>query len=440
MKFHSLRSFLVLLLALVSASILSSCGGGGAAGSGSPPTGGTLAILPATGTFYAGIPVTFQVVGGRPPYTLSSSEPSLLSVPDRLTGHSFTTVPNNPGVIDAGLEPEDLPVRSVTLTVRDAAGTVATPATVQVAQNFLTGYGIVITPTTCPAGTQACAGGDSAILMQATFKGNLFGNEAFRFEVLRGNFALRNPATGQVSNSVTLNSDHTGRIIGPIITVGTNVPTQLAVVRVIHVRTGVYADHVFTISQRSATPSTLTAIPNTFTFTGPLAGICGTGVADFFVFDGVAPYTAVSSNPAITVSPTVSTSNPGRFTVRADNPNACVNATIIVTDSAGGRTTVEVRTEEGTTVPPAPPEPADLEVGPSSLTLGCGQSGSVTVVGGTGTYSVNSTSSNVQAAVFGNTVTITRLNAGTSPTSVGISITDGRQVVTVTATVPATCP
>ena len=440
MKFHSLRSFLVLLLALVSAGILSSCGGGGAAGGSSPPTGGTIAILPATGTFYAGIPVTFQVVGGRPPYVLTSSEPNLLSVPDRITGHSFTSVPNNPGVIDADLEEGELPVRSVTLTVRDATGAINSATQVQVAQNFLTGYGIIITPTTCPSGTQACAGGESSIAMQATFRGNLFGNEQFRFEVLRGNFSLRNPATGQVSQSVTLNSDHTGTIIGPFIVVPTNVSTHLAVIRVIHVRTGVYADHIFTISQASTTPSTITAIPNSFTFTGPLENICGTGVADFFVFDGVAPYTAVSTNPAITVTPTVSTSNPGRFTIRADNQNACVNATIVVTDSAGGRTTVTVNTVEGADSLPEPPEPPDLEVGPSSLTLGCGQSGSVTVVGGSGVYSVNSTNSNVQASASGNTVTITRLNSGTSPTSVGISITDGSQVVTVTATVPATCP
>ena len=440
MKFQSLRSFLVVLLALVSASILSSCGGGGASGEGSPPIGGSVRILPGSGTFYAGIPVTFQVVGGRPPYTLSSSEPQLLSVPERLAGHSFTTVPNNPGVIDADLEPDQLPVRSVTLSVRDATGAINVATTVQVAQNFLTGYGIIITPSTCPPGTQACAGGESAISMQATFKGNLFGNQQFRFEVLRGNFSLRHPATGQVASSITLNSDHTGRIIGPFIVVPTNVPTQLAVIRVIHVPTGVYADHVFTISQRSATPSTLAAVPDTFTFTGPLRGVCGTGVADFFVFDGVAPYTAISSNPAISVTPTVSTSQPGRFTIRADNPNACVSSTIVVTDSAGGRTTVRVNTVEGTATLPEPPEPPDLEVGPSSITLGCGQSGSVTVVGGTGVYSVNSTSSTVSATVSGNTVTITRLNAGTGPTNVGLSITDGSQIVTVTATVPATCP
>ena len=438
MKFNALRSFLV-LLGLVSAGILSSCGGGGANSTANPSTGGLVHLLPETGTFYAGIPYTFQIVGGRPPYAISSSEPSLFPVPLRTSGFFFTVVPNNPGVTDLNLPPDALAVRSVNLQVRDQTGDLRN-STIQVARNFLTGYGVRISPpTTCGTG-EACAGGESAVLMQAIFQGNLHGNEAFRFEVLRGNFSLRNPATGQLAQSVTLNSDHTGLIVGPFIVVPLNVPTQLAVVRVVHVRTGVYADHVFTISQTQAAAGIITALPDTFTFTGPLENVCGTGVADFFVFDGVPPYTAVSSSPNITVTPTVSSSQPGRFTVRADNPNACVSATIIVTDSVGGRDTVTVNTEEGDDQLPPPPEPPDLVVAPTTITLTCGQSGSVTVVGGRGGYFVNTTSPAVVANVTGNTVTITRLPASTTATTVGISISDGAQVVTVNATVPATCP
>ena len=442
MKFHSLRSLLVLLLALVSAGLLSSCGGGGANGTGNPPTGGLVRIVPEVGTIYAGIPFTFQMIGGRPPYTLSSSEPNLLPLPARVSGHSVTVVANNPGVIDADLKPEDLPVRTVTVSVRDATGDFRN-SELQVAQNFLTGYGIVITPTTCVTGGQACAGGESAVRMQATFGGNLFGNQSFRFEVVRGNFSLRNPLTGQLAQAITLNSDHTGTITGPFIVVPPGVPTQLAVLRVIHVPTGVYADHIFTISQTAATANQLTVIPDTFNFKGALKGQCGTGVADFFVFDGVPPYTAVSNNTAIQVTPTVSNSQPGRFSVVANRQDACVNATIVVTDSLGARDTVTVTTVEGDATPPTPPEPPDLTVGPSSITLGCGQSGSVSVVGGTGIYSVNSTNSNVTATVGGNTLTITRagpVGPGAGTLTAGISVTDGSQIATVTVTAPATCP
>jgi hypothetical protein len=57
---------------------------------------------------------------------------------------------------------------------------------------------------------QACSGGTTAVQIQAVFNGNLVGNRVFRLEALRGNFALRNPVTGQVSPSITVNSDHTG--------------------------------------------------------------------------------------------------------------------------------------------------------------------------------------------------------------------------------------
>jgi hypothetical protein len=438
-KFDSLRRYLVLLLAVFSAGLLTSCGGGGATSTDNPPTGGLVDILPFDGTVYAGIPVTFTAVGGRPPYVVTSSEPSLLPFPGRISGNTFTVVPNNPGVVDADLEEDELPVRTVNMTIRDATGDQRTRP-IQVAQNFLTGYGVFIQGSTCAdADVQACAGGDSAVRMQATFAGNLFGNQAFRLEVLRGNFALRNPATGQVASAITLNSDHSGTVTG-IITVPTGVPTQLAVLRVIHLPTGVYSDTVFVIDGTPPTSGSLTAIPSEFTFTGPLRGQCGTGFADFFVFDGVGPYTAVSSHPSIIVTPTSTT---GRFTIRADRPDVCVNATIVVVDSLGGRATVNVTTEEGDVDPPTPADPPDLVAGPTSLTLACGASGSVTVVGGTGNYSANSTNPNTTATVSGNTVTITRAGPagpGAGSQTATISITDGSQIVNVTATSPATCP
>jgi len=91
----------------------------------------------------------------------------------------------------------------------------------------------------------------------------------------------------------------------------------------------------------------------------------------------------------------------------------------------------------------APTNPP-LAVSPSSLTLSCGATGAVTVVGGSGSYSVNSTHPRVTASVSGNTVSITRLAGpdpagGPFPTTATISITDGATVTSVTATVPAAC-
>ena len=442
MKFHSLRSSLTALVLAGSALLLAACGGGGAGGN--PNQGGPLSINPSGGnvTLYAGIPVTFNLSGGRKPYVFTSSDNSILPLPGVIDAHSFTVVPNNPGVIDTGLADDELPIRSIQLNLRDSTGILVTTE-VQVAQNFLTGYGVLISPTTCPSasaggfdpGAQACAGGESAIRMQATFNGTLAGNRQFRMEVLRGNFSLRNPVTGQASQSITVTSDHMGRVLA-ILEVPPNVPTQLAVLRVIDVATGVYTDTVFTISG-FAQSQNITPVPNEFTFTGPLTTTCGTGTGNFVVFDGVAPYTATSAFPSLTVTPSSST-NPGVFTITATNPNVCLtDATIVVTDARGGRGTVTVTTEAGSI---APPDPATFSVAPTTITLGCGESGSVTVVGGTGSYFTNSTSPTVTAVASGTAVTITRANTGTSPTSVIVSVSDGREIEEVTVTVPPSCP
>jgi hypothetical protein len=440
-KFHSLRSsFTAFVLALASALLLAACGGGGAGGN--PNLGGPISISPNgdDAVLFGGVPVTFTLSGGRPPYALTSSNASVLPLPAVVNGNHVTVIPNNPAV--ASTPGGEFPRIQVTIFLRDSTG-ILTSSVVFVQQNFLTGFGVSISPITCPdvsstGGTpvaQACAGGESAVIVRAAFNGALHGNKAFRLEVVRGNFSLRNPATGQLSQSISTVSDHTGTVTG-IIEVPANVPTQLGVLRVVDVATGVYADTVFTISGISQSQN-ITPIPNDFTFTGPLTTTCGTGTADFIVFDGVPPYTAVSSDPNLSVTPS-SPTNPGRFTLNAFNPNWCMdNATIIITDARGGRGTVTVSTETGSTAPTPPPT---FAVGPTSLTLGCGESGSVSVVGGTGSFSTTSTSAAVTAIASGNAVTITRVNAGSSPTEVGIGISDGRTILTVTATVPAICP
>jgi hypothetical protein len=80
-------------------------------------------------------------------------------------------------------------------------------------------------------------------------------------------------------------------------------------------------------------------------------------------------------------------------------------------------------------------------VSPTTFTLACGTSGAVTVVGGTGSYTVNSSHPRVTASVSGNTITVTRLSAdgapaGTFPSTATISVTDGSSVASTVATVP----
>ncbi|MGZ5078069.1 MAG: hypothetical protein ACXWHZ_00840, partial [Usitatibacter sp.] len=438
-KFHSLRSTLAGLAALGAALLLSSCGGGGAAGN--PNQGGPISVSPANGTFYAGVPSTITLQGGRKPYSVTSSDPSVLPVPAIVNGNSFDVIPNNPGVVDPGLQAGELPRKTVVISVRDTTGILVT-ASIAVGQNFLTGYGLSLTPTTCPAPTtgsppSACAGGETAIQMRATFAGSIGGDRVFTLQVIRGNFTLKNPVTGAVGTSITVNSDHAGMVTG-LIEVPAGTPTQLAVIRITDAATGVYSDQVFVISGVSATAG-LTAIPNTIDFTGATSTQCGTGSADVLIFDGAPPYTATSTNPQnLIVTPLVSDSQPGRFTIQAINPNICLATTVVVTDSRGGRATIAVTTKLGTGTTPT------LKVSPDAITLGCAQSGAVSVVGGSGNYSVNSTNSAiVTGGASGNTLLIARAGpagAGAGTTTTTLSVTDGADIVTVDVTSPLTCP
>ncbi len=443
MKF---QSFVNLAFALAASLLFSACGGGGA--SGNPNQGGPISAQPGNnGTFYAGEPGLITFSGGRKPYALTSSDSGILPVPPIVDGYSVEVIPNNPGVVDTGLGPNDLQVRTITLQVRDTTG-ISVNFDVKVAQNFVTGYRLQFTATTCPPPAAAttttitpCAGSDTAVQLAATVNGARHGNEAFRLEVVRGQFAFYTPdsSTGVISNSVTVVSDHEGKITA-VIRVPAGVPSQIAIVRVVHIGTGASQEQVFTITGASTAPLTLTAIPNDFTFTGPDANACGTGSGDFFVFDGAPPYSAVSSNPGVSVDAVSPSTQPGRFRVTVGNGQTCANkAPVIVTDSQGNRVTVTVSSVRGA----AAAAPPALAVAPNTITLVCNSSGSVSVVGGTGAYSVASSHPRVNATVSGHTITITRLNgdgATVYPPSASISVTDGATAQTVTATVPANCP
>ena len=437
------RSWAGWLLAVAATLMLAACGGGGAS-TASPSAndqGGAPVMAPNNATFFAGVVNTITITGGRRPYTLSSSEPSLLAVPQTLSAGSFQVVPANPAVVDTGLPPDALPVRTVIITLTDANGQ-TTSSTIKVGVNFLTGLGVSFSSNCVAAGGStaptACAGGDTIITLNPSTNGNLIGGKTLRLDVVRGPFQFVD-ASGATVPSITVTTDHSGRTQA-VIRVARNVPGQFGTLRVTDVATGVFVDEVFPIT--GAPQSVLTVIPNTFTFTGALTTQCGTGSGDFVVFDGVPPYSAVSSDPNIRVSPTTTNANPGVFTITAFNNSVCITgAQVIVTDSQGGRATVTVNTAAGATAPPAPPP---LLVNPNAITLSCGTSGSVTAVGGNGSFIVNSTHPRVTAVASGNTISITRLAgdpAGSSfPTTGTVSVSDGTTIQSVALTVPAFCP
>jgi hypothetical protein len=446
-KFNSLRTSVVgSAFAIAAAFLLGSCGGGGSA---TQNTGGNLTLLPQSGAvFYAGMPATMTVVGGRHPYRVVSGAPGIFPVPEELNSNSFTVIPNNPGVIDPGGTVDTLPVRTVIVSVTDAENGFQ-QSSIQIAQNFFTGYGVTYTSncassvggTTAPP---ACAGGETAVRIEANFNGALIGFRTYRLDVLRGPFQWLFPnSPGQIAgNSITVTTDHEGKT-NAIFRVNPNVTTQIAVFRITDVETGVSTEQVFTITGVAA-GTALEILPDTFTFTGPDTATCGTGTADFLVFDGTPPYTAVSSFSNVTVTPSTTSAQPGRFTLSVNDSSTCLtDATIIISDSNNVRGTVTVTTQRGDADPPTPP-PAPLRVVPNSVTITCNQDASALLVSSatTPTYSAVSSDPDITFTLGPSNITVHRV--GNLPASGGnktstVTITDGTSTAPLTVRSPVTC-
>lgn len=433
-----LQSKLSVAFVAAAALVLSSCGGGGATNS--PTNTGNLELIPATATLYAGVPYTLNVTGGLPPYLITSTEPTLVELNFTTSDHTFSFVPRNPGVVDVGLDPNEVLRRSLSIEVRDSRGERIT-RTYNVLQNFFTGYRESYTSTCGAAATatppQACSGTETIIHLIPVSNGTLYGNREYQLDKVRGDFqfVVEDPSvTPQLVNQIRVRTDQTGQAHIRL-RVTNSAPTQIATYKITDVSTGVSTVALFTILQQPVI-DTISVLPDTVTFTGTLATRCGTGSADIFVSGGTPPYTLVAS-AGLAVSPTTVDVSGGRFTVTAGltSPPCPSGTSVIVTDSRGATAIVSASILPGTGTPPT------LTAAPTSLTLACGQTGQVTVVGGNGSP-LSTTSSNplVTSAVGGSTVSITRVNSGTGPTAASIAVTDGASIVSIGVTVPATCP
>lgn len=372
---------------------LSSCGGGGV----SSDTGlqvGTLAVLPATGTLYANAPFVVTIAGGTRPYFVTSNEQTVLPLTDfRIDGNTFTVTPNNPGVIDAGLEPDEVPFRTVNLSVRDNRGTTVT-VVYRVLQNFLTGYsvsvaalnncGVVLEEGETPIA--ACSGLRSRVFLRPTTNGLIQRNKQLRLSVLTGTYSM---VTDEVLNtlgpSVVVTTDELGQATGQLEIPSTAI-TQFATLRITDVASGVYRDHTFTIFNIAGP---LAVLPTSISIAGLNSASCGSGITDIIVTGGTPPYTATATQPSlIAITPTTVTRNGGSFSVTifpASLPN-CLSAAIQVMDSAGRTATVTVTTTAGTTPPTQP-----LTVAPNQLCLADGSTATLLVTGGNMNKVVNST-------------------------------------------------
>ena len=430
------------------AAILASCGGSGTVG-GSPLTNGALSMLPTTANFYANVPVTLNIAGGRAPYQVTSSEQTVIALNFQTSANSFTFVPNQPGVVDPQTDPNSVPSRTVIITVRDSAGTQVT-GTYSVLQNFLTGYGLSISTTaSCSAAggagataAQACAGEDSLISLVPVSNGLRYANKQMRLTTLFGPFAFILDSTGITGPTYTATADSAGNVTARI-RVTPNAATQYAQFRLTDVATGSYRDITFVILNANGANVPLSILPSSLSLSGATTAVCGTGLVNVFVFGGKPPYTADTTFPSsIAITPPIVTRSGDAFSVQVFNPNFCLApGNVVFRDALGAFVTMDVTTTPGTAAPVLP-----LTVAPTSLCVPDGGSGVVSISGGNANKVINSSNPALATAVpttgTGNfTPSINALGAGGAVgTAVTFTINDGGNAVTLIVARKTTCP
>lgn len=359
---------------------LTSCGGGGV----SSETGlnnGVLNVAPTVGNMYAGVPFTFVFSGGTKPYFVTSNEQTVIPLAGyRVDGNTLTVIPNNPGVVDPSTDPNEVPHRSVNLTVRESANGNTVIGVYQVLVNYFLGYGVTVEGLNCVTQTTtlpACSGSRSRVTLRPTTNGLIQRNKAIRFTIIEGQLSfVINEATGALGPEVTSTTDEQG-FTSIQFQVPSTARSQFAKIRATDVATGVYRDIDFAISNLAGQ---LQALPTDVELLGGNDTVCGSGVFDIVVTGGTPPYTASSTQPnLIAIQPTVVNANGGSFSVSVfagSLPN-CVNGQVVIVDSAGQSTSVNVVTKKGTTAAIVP-----LAVAPNSICLPDGGAIQVLVTGG----------------------------------------------------------
>ncbi len=432
------------LAAFASALALASCGGGGVSANPSPIVdSATLSILPGSAVMYPGLPTTFVLSGGTGAYIIASSNQAVIPVAGGVTGRSVTLVPN-PVTADT----------SVVLTVRDTGSAAPVSATVTVKQGTLNND-LTITPSSTQDSScnpAICSGGDATVKVTVSQGGIPLAARGVRFEAVTGDYRFITTPTGVVpevlSTFVDVATDETG-VARARIRVTALAPNQTALVRVTDLATGAWREAAFPIVQYTGNTPAYFVLPSSLEFTGAYKGVCPSNYgADVSIFGGTPPYNVSGGSSAFFVSPSVVTTNGGKFTVVLPTLGSCGSSVIGVTDAVGRTVSVSVTTKEGTADAPAPA----VTLNPTALTVRCGQNASFVVVGGDSAAVLSASTDHPRIVVTssGRAFTVTRLNADggvTYPATSRITVTDGATAASLTVSIvdalgvaATTCP
>jgi hypothetical protein len=359
---------------------LPGCGGGGSEGAPlnpapSPSSPSPISVNPSAITVYNNLPVSLLISGGVGPFRAFSSDPAALPVLQDVVGSTITLSPNNVAA--------DTPV---TITITDAiGGTTNVTATVKPSTVSLDNLEIkadLTTPGT-PCAPAVCSGGfATASLTLRNSAGIPVPNRQVRFDALQGQFNFSLNDTGsQVSKSITVTTDSTGRAIVRLLA-DVGAATSFALIRATDLTNGSRIDKSFPIAQFTNGQTAVTVSPSSWKITGAFKGNCSSGAeVGFYVFGGTAPYRIVSSVPdalqvgsvfggSIFGGVTSVASNGGYFVGRTTGQ--CIintNPVIFITDATGRTVGVGIENSEGTATLPTAPPPAALAVLPSTVGL-----------------------------------------------------------------------
>jgi hypothetical protein len=399
-------------LAVLASVVLASCGSGAVSSTSATTTSGPITITPPTATLYADLPTVFVVNGGNGSYIVTSSDQQVVPAVGSLKGPGpFTVVPNQ--------VPADTPV---TLTVSDTAGSTPASAALTVKPRTVSNV-VTVTPSasqSAACGTAICSGGDAEVKVVLSQAGVPLVGRTVRFDVVSGDVRIIDSAPGApetlaLSGTTTTDSTGTARIRVRVLSDATS---QTALLQITDVSSGFTQRTSVAIAPGSNAP--LNAQPSTIVFQGVDAGTCASGIrADVIVFGGRPPY-LVSQPGSFSVSPTIITSNGGRFTVGATGQ--CTSGSQIAVVDANGAT-VSVTASNTLSALPPPVTTTPFQVTPSSAVIAsCNTVVNFTLSGGSGSYFGTSADSRLDVRVNGNVGSV-QAKSPSSWTTAGSSTT-----------------
>jgi hypothetical protein len=399
---------------------LSGCGG---SSSSSTPAATTSTLLAAPSAFIAfgNTANTVGITGGKGPFAVVSSNPTLLPVTASISGASFTFTPGNVAV-----------ATPVTLTVTDSAA--ATSAvTVTVTPATIAAPLITITP----ASASVCAPVNNAATSAATLcegeaasasvtvrdsAGVAIANRSVRFEVLTVGVAMAPTATTPVFGRIATVDTNAQGVATVALRADVGGASEAAFIRATDTVSTHRVDTWVMVLKQTNAVSALSVVPTTGGLVGYYASECSRVRREYNVYGGTAPYSVslpagsllVLANESAAAAPgaaVIVANSGGRFMVESAASTTCTSGStaLTITDATGATFAAAYAVTPGSAGRPT--ASVDLAISPPTLTLNADplssycstSSGSFTISGGTAPYVVSTSIPQISASLSGGT-------------------------------------